>query len=76
MTITVIEFGCGTVFRVSETGKETVLYSFCSHCSEGDLPYASLIQDVEVGTSMALLSTVATRSGAQADASVRQRTSY
>jgi uncharacterized repeat protein (TIGR03803 family) len=39
--------GCGTVFKVDTTGKETVLYTFCSAsgCTDGATPYASLIQD-------------------------------
>ncbi len=39
--------GCGTVFKVSKTGKETVLYNFCpaADCTDGILPLASLIQD-------------------------------
>jgi uncharacterized repeat protein (TIGR03803 family) len=42
--------GCGTVFKVDNTGKETVLYNFCSvnepvACSDGNAPYAGLIQD-------------------------------
>jgi uncharacterized repeat protein (TIGR03803 family) len=39
----------GTVFKVDSTGKETVLYSFCSvgstHCTDGQYPSAGLIQD-------------------------------
>ena len=41
--------GIGVVFRVTVKGEETVLYNFCSalNCSDGLLPYASLIQDAE-----------------------------
>jgi uncharacterized repeat protein (TIGR03803 family) len=44
--------GCGTVFKVSSAGKETVLYNFCSvnepvACSDGNEPRAGLIQDSE-----------------------------
>jgi uncharacterized repeat protein (TIGR03803 family) len=41
--------GVGVVFQVTVQGKETVLYNFCSalNCSDGLLPYAGLIQDVE-----------------------------
>ena len=37
----------GTVFKVTQNGQETVLYSFCSvpNCIDGQLPYAGLIQD-------------------------------
>ncbi len=39
--------GGGTVFEVSGTGQETVLYSFCSqsNCTDGVSPAAALIQD-------------------------------
>jgi uncharacterized repeat protein (TIGR03803 family) len=41
--------GCGTVFKIDTTGKETVLYSFCSvggtSCTDGEYPYAGLIRD-------------------------------
>ena len=43
--------GCGTVFKVDNTGHETVLYSFCSitvdgsPCLDGSGPQAGLIQD-------------------------------
>jgi uncharacterized repeat protein (TIGR03803 family) len=39
--------GCGTVFKVDNTGHETVLYSFCSaaNCTDGAVPQAGLIQD-------------------------------
>jgi len=38
---------CGTVFRLSTTGKETVLYRFCSagFCSDGTQPSQGVIQD-------------------------------
>jgi len=39
--------GCGTVFKVSKDGKETVLHSFCSSakCADGSYPEVGLIQD-------------------------------
>ena len=38
--------GCGTVFKVDNSGTETVLYSFCSEgCLDGALPEASLVRD-------------------------------
>src|SRR5207302_4215627 len=39
--------GCGTVFKLDNTGRETVLYSFCSapNCTDGASPQAGLIQD-------------------------------
>jgi uncharacterized repeat protein (TIGR03803 family) len=36
--------GCGTVFKLSSTGKETVLHSFADG-TDGGLPYAGLIRD-------------------------------
>src|SRR3984957_6557409 len=38
---------CGTVFKVSPTGVETVLYSFCSSptCSDGAQPAAGVVLD-------------------------------
>jgi len=41
--------GVGTVFKVDNTGHETVLYSFCSaaYCTDGVFPYAGLIQDAD-----------------------------
>ena len=41
-------YGCGTVFKLDNTGHETVLYTFCSapNCTDGAEPaYAGLIQD-------------------------------
>jgi uncharacterized repeat protein (TIGR03803 family) len=37
----------GTVFKIDNTGNETVLYSFCSvpNCADGWAPYAGLVQD-------------------------------
>lgn len=37
----------GTVFKVDQTGQETVLWSFCSHpyCTDGSEPLAGLIRD-------------------------------
>jgi Bacterial Ig-like domain (group 3) len=41
--------GCGTVFKLDNTGHETVLYSFCSdggeNCTDGLSPEAGLIED-------------------------------
>jgi uncharacterized repeat protein (TIGR03803 family) len=39
--------GCGTVFKLDNTGHETVLYSFCSasNCTDGATPQAGLIRD-------------------------------
>jgi uncharacterized repeat protein (TIGR03803 family) len=41
--------GQGTVFRLSKTGKETVLYSFCrkSGCADGANPFAGVMQDAQ-----------------------------
>jgi uncharacterized repeat protein (TIGR03803 family) len=42
--------GCGTVFKLSKSGKETVLYSFCtgSECTDGSYPSpGSLIPDAK-----------------------------
>ena len=40
-------FDCGTVFKVSAGGTETVLYRFCSqaNCPDGAYPLAGLIRD-------------------------------
>ena len=35
--------GCGTVFRLSNTGVETVLHSFAGYPTDGESPYAGLI---------------------------------
>jgi|SRR5271157_131858 len=42
-------YGYGTVFEVDATGKETVLYSFCSQsaCTDGVFPVAGLVQDAQ-----------------------------
>jgi uncharacterized repeat protein (TIGR03803 family) len=39
--------GCGTVFKISPHGTETVLYNFCSqtNCADGSGPQAGLISD-------------------------------
>jgi uncharacterized repeat protein (TIGR03803 family) len=39
--------GCGTVFKLTPAGSETVLYSFCSRsdCADGRLPGVGLIMD-------------------------------
>jgi uncharacterized repeat protein (TIGR03803 family) len=40
-------FGCGTVFKLTSTGSETVLYRFCSEtsCADGQNPIAGLVVD-------------------------------
>jgi uncharacterized repeat protein (TIGR03803 family) len=37
---------CGTIFRITPSGKFDTIYSFCSstNCADGDGPYASLVQ--------------------------------
>ncbi len=42
-------FGCGTVFKITPTGKLTTLYSFCAHanCTDGANPIAALIQAID-----------------------------
>jgi uncharacterized repeat protein (TIGR03803 family) len=39
--------GCGTVFKLDNTGHETVLYSFCAapNCTDGAVPQSGLILD-------------------------------
>jgi uncharacterized repeat protein (TIGR03803 family) len=37
--------GCGTVFELAASGKETVLHSFTSVAADGALPYSTLIMD-------------------------------
>src|ERR1017187_5954344 len=39
--------GAGTVFKISPSGKLTTLYSFCSQsgCTDGENPFAGLVQD-------------------------------
>jgi len=39
-------YGCGTVFKVAPSGKETVLYSFTA-ANDGAFPYAGLIRDAK-----------------------------
>jgi uncharacterized repeat protein (TIGR03803 family) len=38
--------GCGTVYKITPSGVLTTLYSFCSQsgCTDGDVPYAALLQ--------------------------------
>jgi uncharacterized repeat protein (TIGR03803 family) len=38
---------CGTVFKIDTSGKETVLYDFCSvsGCIDGENPYGGLVRD-------------------------------
>jgi uncharacterized repeat protein (TIGR03803 family) len=40
-------YNAGTIFRLSPSGAETVLYSFCSQpgCTDGEEPVASLVRD-------------------------------
>jgi uncharacterized repeat protein (TIGR03803 family) len=39
--------GCGTIFELTASGTEKVLYSFCSKvgCTDGNYPYAGVIRD-------------------------------
>jgi uncharacterized repeat protein (TIGR03803 family) len=37
--------GCGTVFKMTSSGKETVIYSFTGGTTDGAAPYASLVRD-------------------------------
>ena len=37
--------GCGVVFKVDPTGKETVLHSFAGYPVDGAIPYSSLARD-------------------------------
>ena len=37
--------GSGTVFKVTPTGEETVLYSFGSHSGDGGTPFTGLVMD-------------------------------
>ncbi len=37
--------GCGTVFKLDTTGKETVLYSFKGLPDDGEFPYSGLVMD-------------------------------
>jgi uncharacterized repeat protein (TIGR03803 family) len=39
--------GCGTVFKLSAAGKETVLHSFADSTTDGGYPVAGLIRDAE-----------------------------
>ena len=39
--------GCGTVFKLTPTGQETVLYSFTGAGGDGAYPGASLVQDAQ-----------------------------
>src|SRR5271157_3461030 len=39
--------GCGTVFKVDTTGKETVLHSFTGTGGDGANPYAGLVRDAQ-----------------------------
>jgi uncharacterized repeat protein (TIGR03803 family) len=39
-------YGCGTVFKITPDGTETIIYSFCSqlNCADGEGPYGALVQ--------------------------------
>jgi len=41
--------GCGTIFRITSTGKLTTLYNFCvsTNCPDGSYPLAGLIQGTD-----------------------------
>ena len=41
------KYGNGTIFKISSTGTETVLYSFCAqtNCADGANPFGGLLQD-------------------------------
>jgi len=39
-----LEIGCGTIFQVTTTGTETVLYEFTGH-QDGNTPFGGLIRD-------------------------------
>jgi len=39
--------GCGTVFKLDKTGKETVLHRFAAQPDDGATPYASLVMDAK-----------------------------
>ena len=43
------EAGCGTIFKLTPTGTESVLYTFCSdaNCADGSWPYDALIMDTQ-----------------------------
>jgi uncharacterized repeat protein (TIGR03803 family) len=43
------KYGKGTVFKLTESGKETILYSFCAQqgCTDGSTPSASVRRDSE-----------------------------
>ncbi len=46
-TLCGLSAGCGTLFEISSTGKETVIYTFCSAsgCADGSSPAGALIFD-------------------------------
>jgi uncharacterized repeat protein (TIGR03803 family) len=39
--------GVGGIYKIDATGKETLLYQFCSeqNCTDGNIPWATMIQD-------------------------------
>ena len=41
------DYGEGAVFKLTPTGKETILYRFCAqnNCTDGSNPYAGLVLD-------------------------------
>lgn len=52
--------GCGTVFRLTKTGKESVRYRFKGGTTDGYSPFGALIVDAR-GTCLALLGRAALR---------------
>jgi len=40
-------YGCGTVFKLTPTGVETVLHSFCSSSADGAFPRGDLVLDAQ-----------------------------
>jgi uncharacterized repeat protein (TIGR03803 family) len=42
-------YGCGTVFKITPSGKLTTLYNFCSQsgCTDGQQPSAGLVEDID-----------------------------
>jgi len=42
-------YGCGTVFKITSSGTETTLYSFCAqvNCTDGGNPSAGLVQGAD-----------------------------
>jgi uncharacterized repeat protein (TIGR03803 family) len=40
---------CGTIFRITSSGRLTTLYNFCSQagCADGGAPFAALVQGID-----------------------------